>query len=69
MLIAVDKGTTYTKTSKQISFKSTIREYQDNELDFSQDKIIVEYNNKQYVIGEKGKQIPTYSKVNKKKLN
>lgn len=55
MLIAVDKGTTYTKTSKQISFKSTIREYQDNELDFSQDKIIVKHNNKQYVIGEEGK--------------
>ena len=55
MIIAVDKGTTYTKTSKQISFKSTVREYQKGELNFSQNKIIASYNNKQYVIGEEGK--------------
>ena len=35
MIIAVDKGTTYTKISKQISFKSTIREYQKGELNFN----------------------------------
>lgn len=54
MIIAVDKGTTFTKTEK-ISFKSTVREYKDNEIDFSQDKIVVEYENKKYVIGDKGK--------------
>ncbi len=55
MIIAVDKGTAYTKTSELINFKSTIREYQNNELDFSQDKIIVEYGNRQYVVGSEGK--------------
>lgn len=55
MIVSVDKGTTYTKTSTLVSFKSTIREYDNNELDFGQDKIIVQYNNKQYVIGEDGK--------------
>lgn len=54
MIIAVDKGTTFTKTEK-ISFKSTIREYRSDEIDFAQDKIMVEYNNKKYIIGEKGK--------------
>lgn len=54
-VIAVDKGTAYTKTSNLISFKSTIREYNTNELNFSQDKIIVEYLNKKYVIGENGR--------------
>lgn len=55
MIIAVDKGTAYTKTSELISFKSTIRKYSDNELNFSQDKIIVEYDKKKYVIGSNGK--------------
>lgn len=55
MIIAVDKGTAYTKTSELISFKSTIRNYNDNELDFSQDKIVVEYNKRKYVIGGSGK--------------
>lgn len=55
MIIAVDKGTAYTKTSELISFKSTIREYRENELNFSQDKIIVKYNNNKYVIGGEGK--------------
>lgn len=54
-IISVDKGTAYTKTSKLISIKSTIREYRSDELNFSQDKIIVEYMNKKYVIGENGK--------------
>jgi len=54
MIIAVDKGTTFTKT-ENISFKSTIREYKEDEINFSQDKIIVKYNNKKYVIGDKGK--------------
>lgn len=55
MTIAVDKGTTYTKTSALINFKSIIREYHDDEILFCQDKIIVRYNNKPYVIGENGK--------------
>lgn len=55
MIIGVDKGTAYTKTSELISFKSTIREYSKNELDFSQDKTIVEYNKRKYVIGGSGK--------------
>lgn len=55
MINGVDKGTAYTKTSELISFKSTIREYKESELDFSQDKIIVEYDNKKYVIGGNGK--------------
>lgn len=55
MIIAVDKGTTYTKTSELISFKSTIREYRTDEIDFCQDKIITKYNGKTYVMGEKGK--------------
>lgn len=54
-VIAVDKGTAYTKTSSLISFKSTVREYREDELNFSQDKIIVEYHNKKYVIGEDGR--------------
>lgn len=54
-IIAVDKGTAYTKTSKLISIKSTIREYHSNELNFSQDKIIVEHLNKKYVVGEHGR--------------
>lgn len=54
-IISVDKGTAYTKTSKLISIKSTIREYHPDELNFSQDKIIVEYLSKEYVIGENGK--------------
>ena len=54
-IIAIDKGTAYTKSSELIGFKSTIREYRDDELNFSQDKIIVEYLNKKYVIGEDGK--------------
>lgn len=54
-IIAVDKGTAYTKTSRLISIKSTIREYQKDELNFSQDKIIVEYLNKKYVVGEHGR--------------
>lgn len=54
-IIAVDKGTAYTKTSELISFKSTIREYKEDELNFSQDKIIANYNNKKYVIGNDGK--------------
>ncbi len=55
MIVAVDKGTVYTKTSNLISFKSTIREYSENELNFSQDKIIVEYQSKKYVIGQEGR--------------
>ena len=55
MIVAVDKGTTYTKTSDMFSIKSVVREYQPTELNFSQDKIIVEYKNNQYVVGEKGK--------------
>lgn len=54
MIISVDKGTTYTKTHNVI-FKSTIRKYEENEVNFSQNKIIVEYNNQKYVIGEEGK--------------
>lgn len=54
-IIAVDKGTAYTKTSELISFKSTIREYNSKELNFDQDKIIIEFLNKQYVIGENGR--------------
>lgn len=54
-VIAIDKGTAYTKTSKLVSFKSTIREYRSDELNFSQDKIIVEHNNKMYVVGEDGR--------------
>lgn len=55
MINAVDKGTAYTKTSELVSFKSTIREYREDELDFSQDKIIVDYNNKKYVVGSDGR--------------
>lgn len=55
MIIAVDKGTAYTKTSELISFKSTIRKYDENEINFSQDKIIVEYFDNKYVIGNDGK--------------
>lgn len=33
-IIAVDKGTAYTKTSRLISFKSTVREYRPDELNF-----------------------------------
>lgn len=54
-IIAIDKGTAYTKSSELISFKSTIREYRNDELNFSQDKIIVEYLNRKYVIGEDGR--------------
>lgn len=54
-IISVDKGTAYTKTSELVNFKSTIRRYSENELNFSQDKIIVTYNNVKYVIGENGK--------------
>lgn len=54
-IIAVDKGTAYTKTSSLINFKSTIREYREDELNFSQDKIIVEHLNKKYVVGEGGR--------------
>lgn len=55
MIIAVDKGTTYTKTSDMFSIKSVIREYKPTEINFSQDKTIVEYKNNDYVIGEDGK--------------
>lgn len=55
MIIAVDKGTAYTKTSELISFKSTIREYDKNEINFSQDKIVVEYDGRKYVVGNDGK--------------
>lgn len=48
MTIAVDKGTTYTKTSDMFSIKSVVRKYQPTELNFSQDKIIVEYINNKY---------------------
>lgn len=48
MIIAVDKGTTYTKTSDMFSIKSVVRKYQPTELNFSQDKIIVEYINNKY---------------------
>ena len=54
-ILAVDKGTTYTKTSNLTSIKSTIREYRKDELNFSQDKVIVEHHNKKYVIGEDGR--------------
>lgn len=54
-VIAIDKGTAYTKTSSLVNFKSTIREYHSDELDFCQDKIIVEHNNKIHVIGESGR--------------
>ena len=54
-IISVDKGTAYTKTSEFISFKSTVRKYREDELNFSQDKVIVKYNNIKYVIGENGK--------------
>lgn len=36
MIIAVDKGTTYTKSSGLISFKSTVREYQTDEMNYTE---------------------------------
>lgn len=55
MFISVDKGTTYTKNNKGIMIRSTIRRKKENEIDLDENKIIIKYENEEYVIGEKGK--------------
>lgn len=51
----IDRGTTYTKDEQRHILKSTVREFKDDEivLDSSQ-KIIVEFENKKYIVGEIG---------------
>lgn len=53
-IIAIDKGTTYTKSSKSIIIRSTVREYEENEINLGGKKNIAEYEGKIYVVGERG---------------
>lgn len=53
-MLGVDKGTTYTKTDKGLIIRSTVRSYRDNEVLLNDNKTIVEYEGKKYIIGEKG---------------
>jgi plasmid segregation protein ParM len=53
-MLGIDKGTTYTKTDQKICIKSTIREYQESDISLQNDKLILEMENKKWVIGEKG---------------
>lgn len=52
-MIGVDKGTTYTKTNKNLCIRSTIRRFRESDV-LLDDKIIVEYKNQKYIVGEKG---------------
>jgi len=54
-MLGVDKGTAYTKTSKMICFRSTIRKLKETDIIFNGDnKIILEYEGQKYIVGEKG---------------
>jgi plasmid segregation protein ParM len=53
-MIGVDKGTTYTKTDQKICIKSTIREFQENDISLQNDKLLLEMDNKKWIIGERG---------------
>lgn len=52
MILGIDKGTTYTKSSENKIIRSTIRKF-NNDILFD-DKLTVEIFNKKYIIGEKG---------------
>lgn len=52
MVIGIDKGTTFTKDSNQNIIQSTIREISDEIL--LERNLIVEFEGKKYVVGEKG---------------
>lgn len=53
-MIGIDKGTTYTKDDRGNIIRSTVREYRENELLLNEDKNIVEFEGKKYIVGEKG---------------
>lgn len=53
-MLGVDKGTTYTKTDKGLILRSTVRAYRENEVLLNEDKTIVEYEGKKYIIGDQG---------------
>lgn len=53
-MIGVDKGTTYTKTDKQLCIRSTIRKFQENDIILNEDKILFEMDGQKWIVGEKG---------------
>lgn len=53
-MIAIDKGTTYTKTDRKLCIRSTIRKYQDNDILQKDDKILFEMDDQKWIIGERG---------------
>lgn len=51
MVIGIDKGSTYTKSSKGIILKSTVRPYYDNEVNLNNEMNIVEIFREKFVVG------------------
>lgn len=61
MIIGIDHGYAYTKTSKGVIFPSRIREY--DGMDIGENKI-VEIDGKTYIVGEKGQYTTDTNKIN-----
>lgn len=53
MIIGIDKGSAYTKTSKDVIIKSTVREFGDNDINLN-DSLFVQLNGEKYFIGGQG---------------
>lgn len=53
-MLGIDKGTTYTKTNRELCIRSTIRKYRETDINLDNDKIILEMGEQKYIVGEKG---------------
>lgn len=53
MIIGVDKGSAYTKTSKEFMVKSTVRKLDENDISINSNDV-VEFCGDRYIIGEEG---------------
>ncbi|MTI67438.1 MAG: ParM/StbA family protein [Firmicutes bacterium] len=54
MILGIDKGSTYTKSSKGIILKSTVRRCYENEIDLNNDNTVVDLFNNKYIVGNTG---------------
>lgn len=53
-MLGIDKGSTYTKTDRELCIRSTMRKYKENEIVLKNDKNTLELNGQKWIIGERG---------------
>ncbi len=53
-MLGVDKGSTYTKTDKNVCIRSTLRKFRENDVNLDNDRVMIELDGQKFIAGDKG---------------